>query len=138
MSAKRPSSEIPTLSEMEWEVMKPLWKHGPLAARDIFEKVPDEYSWAYETVKSMVTRLVKKGAIEYDQVGNSFLYRAAYSRKEITRAATGFFIRRVFDEGLSPFFAQFIEEASGEEIALLKSELARKEKEISKRKGERS
>ena len=132
MSARKSSSEIPKLSDMEWEVMKPLWQHGSLAARDIFEKVPDKFGWAPETVKSMITRLVKKGAIEYDQVGNSFLYRAAYSRGEMTRAATGSFIRRVFDEGLSPFFAQFIEEASEEEIALLRSELARKEREMSK------
>ncbi len=135
MGAKKPSSEFPKLSEMEWEVMKPLWKHGPLAARDIFDKVPDRFGWAPETVKSMVTRLVKKGAIEYDQVGNSFLYRAAHSRGEMTRAATGSFIRRVFDGGLSPFLAQFIEDASEQEIALLKSELARKEGERSKKKG---
>jgi BlaI family penicillinase repressor len=138
MTNKKPASEIPKLSEMEWEVMKPLWKCGPLAARDLYEKVPDKFGWAYETVKSMVTRLVKKGAITYEQVGNSFLYSAAYTRGEMTHSATGSFIRRVFDEGLSPFFAQFIDEASEEDIALLKHELARWDKARPKKGGKGS
>lgn len=135
---KTPSnqSEIPKLSEMEWEVMKPLWEEGPLAARDIYKRVPDKYGWAYETVKSMLVRLIKKKMLTYDQVGNSFLYRPAYSRNEVTREATGSFIRRVFDQGLSPFFAQFIETATEEELALLKREIARHEDKKS-RKGEK-
>ena len=34
--------------------MKPLWRHGPLAARDIYDKIPDTYGWAYKTVKTML------------------------------------------------------------------------------------
>lgn len=127
------SQQIPKLSDMEWEVMKPLWDTGPLAARDIYARVPDKYGWAYETVKSMLVRLVKKGVLTYDQIGNSFLYRPVYSRREMTRDAMGSFVRRVFDQGLSPFFAQFVEEATDEEVALLKAELARREKEKSKK-----
>ena len=82
-------AEPPRLSEMEWEVMKPLWTHGPLAARDVYEKVPDGYGWAYKTVKTMLARLVKKGALAYDQVGNSYLYRPVYSREAMVREATG-------------------------------------------------
>ena len=125
--------DIPKLSEMEWEVMKPLWKEGPMAARDIYKKVPDKYGWAYETVKSMLIRLIKKGVLTYDQVGNSFLYKPVYSRKEITHEATGSFIRRVFDQGLSPFFAQFIETATEADLALLKQEIARHEEKKSKK-----
>jgi len=131
--AKMP--DIPKLSDMEWEVMKPLWDAGPLAARDIFARVPDKYGWAYETVKSMLVRLVKKGILTYDQIGNSFLYRPVYTRGEMTRDAMGSFIQRVFGQGLSPFFAHFVEEATDEEVALLKAELARREKEKSKKKG---
>ncbi|MCX5758517.1 MAG: BlaI/MecI/CopY family transcriptional regulator [Candidatus Hydrogenedentes bacterium] len=135
MKHKQEPQAAPKLSEMEWEIMKPLWKHGPMAARDIYERVPDRFGWAYETVKSMLVRLVKKGALTYDHIGNSFLYRAAYTRGQMTRDATGSFIRRVFDEGLSPFFAQFVREATEDEIALLKAELARRDERKS-RKGD--
>jgi BlaI family penicillinase repressor len=125
------AKDIPRLSEMEWEVMKPLWKNGPMAARDIFNEIPDTYGWAYKTVKTMLARLVKKGALAYDQVGNSYLYRAAYTQAEMSREATRSFVRRVFDGALSPFVAHFMEEVSPEELTVLKSELARIEKERS-------
>ncbi len=121
----------PRLSEMEWEVMKPLWEHGPLAARDIYSKVPDEFGWAYKTVKTMLARLVKKGAIAYDQIGNSYLYRAEYTRAEMAREATGTFIQRVFDGALTPFFAQFVENVSAEELQVLRRELERLNRETS-------
>lgn len=135
MKQEHSDRKLPKLSEMEWEIMKPLWRHGPLAARDVYAHIPDKYGWAHETVKSMLLRLVKKGAITYDRVGNSYLYRAAYTRREVSRAATHSFIRRVFDEGVKPFFAHFIEESSEDDIALLKELLARHE--AAKKRGDR-
>jgi BlaI family penicillinase repressor len=130
-----PPSEPPRLSEMEWEIMKPLWEKGPMAARDIYAAIPDQYGWAYKTVKTMIARLVKKGALTYDRIGNSYLYRAAYTREEMTREATGSFIRRVFDGALSPFFAHIVQHVSDEELEALKSELARLERRKDHKRG---
>jgi BlaI family transcriptional regulator, penicillinase repressor len=116
---------IPRLSELEWEVMKPLWKNGPMAARDIYAAVPNEQGWAYKTLKTMLARLVKKGALAYDQIGNSYLYRAAYTREEMTRATMGSFVDRVFDGALQPFVAYFAETVDEDELNLLRAELAR-------------
>jgi BlaI family transcriptional regulator, penicillinase repressor len=125
-------NEPPRLSELEWEIMKPLWDHGPMAARDIYDKVPDTYGWAYKTVKTMLARLVKKGVIAYDQIGNSYLYRPVYSRKQMTRDATGSFINRVFDGAMTPFLAHFVEHVSKDELRALRSELERLEKKKNK------
>ena len=125
----RRRGDIPKLSEMEWEILKPLWEKGPMAARDIYREVPERYNWAYKTVKTMLSRLVKKGAIAYDQIGNSYLYRAAYSRSEMTRDATTSFVQRVFDGAIHPFVAYFAENASPEELKRLRREVAKIEKE---------
>ena len=122
-------AETPKLSELEWEILKPMWEHGPMAARDIFEHVSREQRWAYKTVKTMLARLVKKGALRYDQIGNSYLYEPAFDRPEMTRAATHSFIRRVFDGALNPFLAHFAEHVSSEELQAIKKELNRIEKE---------
>jgi len=129
MSANDAPSETPRLSEHEWEVMKLLWEHGPMAARDVFAAIPEQQGWAYNTVKTMLARLVKKGAVAYDQIGNSYLYRAVHSRTEMTRDATGSFIRRVFDGALNPFVAHFAQNASAEEIRQLRKELEQVERE---------
>lgn len=122
-------NNVPRLSELEWEVMKPLWENGPMAARDIYQAVPDEQGWAYKTLKTMLARLVKKGAINYDQIGNSYLYRAAYTREEMTRATMGSFLERVFDGALQPFLAYFAESVDEDELKVLRSELARIERQ---------
>ncbi len=125
---RKRKSAIPRLSDKEWEILKPLWKEGPLAARDIYSMVPKKYHWAYKTVKTMISRLVKKKALVYNQVGNSYLYRPAHSRPTMTRAALRCFFQKVFDGALHPFIDYFIENASPENIEDFKKELARMQK----------
>ena len=98
------------LSAAEWEVMKVIWEHGPMAARDVYSHLSDEQSWGYATVKTLLRRIVKKGWLEYDQVGNSYLYRAAVLRDKAVFAAVREFSTRVLDGVLAPFVAYFAKE----------------------------
>ena len=119
----------PRLSEAEWEVIKPLWTHGPMAARDIYAALPEDCGWAYKTVKTLLSRLAPQGALEYDQIGNSYLYRPACSREQLTRAEMKGFIERILDGSLSPILAHFIEREhlSDDEIARLRAILDRRD-----------
>ncbi|HVU87793.1 MAG TPA: BlaI/MecI/CopY family transcriptional regulator [Pirellulales bacterium] len=118
------------LSPAEWEIMKILWDHGPLAARDVFARLPQKRGWAYKTVKTLLSRLVAKEALAYDQVGNSYLYRAAVDRQRMTRQEVRSIFERLISEASAPVLAQFIEEAdlSDEEIRALKRQLDDKRK----------
>ncbi len=73
------------LSNAEWEIMKIFWDLGPLAARDVFAALPGGHGWAYKTVKTLLSRLVAKGALTYEQIGNSYLYQPAVDRQNMTR-----------------------------------------------------
>lgn len=126
--------DVPRLSEFEWDVMKAFWEFGPMAARDVYGRIAPPRGWAYETVKTMLSRLVKKGALSYEQVGNSYLYRPAYTREEMTRAAAGSFVERVFDGRLPMLFAHFVDQVSEKELEVLQAELARQKK--AREKGE--
>jgi len=125
----------PALSPAEWEVMKTLWDHGPLAARDVFAALPADREWAYPTVKTLLCRLVAKGAVEYDQVGNSYLYRASVPRDQMTRQEVRSVFDRVVGAAVSPVLAHFIDEAelSDADIRELQRALNEKRK---KRPGE--
>jgi BlaI family transcriptional regulator, penicillinase repressor len=118
------------LSPAEWDVMKIFWDHGPLAARDVFGKLPDDRGWAYKTVKTLLSRLVAKGALAYDQIGNSYLYRAVIDREAMTRTEVRNVFQRLMSEASSPILAQFIEEAdlSDADIKQLKRLLDEKRK----------
>ena len=116
------------ISPSEWEVMKVLWNHGELAARDVFAALPNESNWAYKTVKTLLSRLVAKNAISYVQVGNSYLYRAIADEAALTRQEVSTVFARVARGALSPILTHFIEQAdlSDEEIAQLRDTLDRK------------
>ena len=118
------------LSPAEWDVMKIFWDHGPLAARDVFGKLPPDRGWAYKTVKTLLSRLVAKGALAYDQIGNSYLYRAEIDREAMTRTEVRNVFQRLMSEASSPILAQFIEEAdlSDADIKQLKRLLDEKRK----------
>ena len=108
--------------------MKVLWESGPCAARDVYALLPADRNWAYKTVKTLLSRLVAKEAVEYDQVGNSYLYRTAIARDDATRHEVRSMIARLMSEASSPLLAHFIEEAelSDAEIKDLKRQLDQK------------
>jgi BlaI family penicillinase repressor len=110
--------------------MKTLWDHGPMAARDVFAALPNSNEWAYKTVKTLLSRLVAKGAVDYDQVGNSYLYRAAAVREEVTLEEVRGVVQRIMGEAVSPVLAHFIEQAdlTSDEIDQLKKQLDDKKK----------
>src|SRR5512137_2757968 len=100
----------PSISNAEWEVMRALWQGGAMAARDVYAALPEGHGWAYKTVKTLLSRLVAKGAVEYEQVGNSYLYRPVYTREQMTRKEVKGFVDRVLEGSLTPLLAHFIEE----------------------------
>ena len=130
----------PSLSAAEWEVMKPIWQAGPLPARDVYAALPPGHGWAYKTVKTLLSRLVAKGALEYTEVGNTYVYRAVYSRDQLARREFKGFLNRVLDGSLSPLVAHFIESEnlSNDEIRELKELLEQKVRDKEARRRGRS
>ena len=123
------------LSPAEWEIMKVFWQRGPSVARDVFASLSADRGWAYKTVKTLLSRLVAKGALGYDQIGNSYLYRAQVERESMTRQEVRGVLDRLISHTFSPVLAQFIEESNltDQEIAGLKNLLDEKKKGQSKR-----
>ncbi len=132
-----PDDQRPSLSPAEWQVMQILWDRGPLDARSVFAASPESRDWAFPTVKTLLSRLVAKGAADYDQVGNSYLYRAAVPREDMTRQEVRSVLDRVVGAAMSPVLAQFIDEAelSDDDIRNLQQLLADKHKKV--RRGRR-
>ena len=118
------------LAPAEWEIMKVFWEHGELAARDVFSRLPKENAWAYKTVKTLLSRLVAKGALDYQEIGNSYLYRPIVQRDDMTRREVRSIFQRLASEAIQPVLAHFIEEAelSDDEIKELKRQLDAKRK----------
>ncbi len=110
MAKREKKQEIPTVSPAEWEIMESFWRIGPMAARDVFASLPKSNSWDIKTVRTFLSRLVEKGALGYDQIGNSYLYRAEYTRDQLICREVRSVADRVLDGSVSALFASFIRE----------------------------
>ena len=126
--------EKPSLSPAEWEVMKVFWSHGELPAREAYTRLPSGHGWAIKTVKTLLSRLVNKGALVYQQVGNSYHYQAKYSRDELTEEELKEFTQRVLDGKTAPAISNLLEKGqlNSSEIARIRELLDQKEEEIKK------
>ncbi|HZL37451.1 MAG TPA: BlaI/MecI/CopY family transcriptional regulator [Tepidisphaeraceae bacterium] len=118
-------SRVPQISDAEWEVMKVLWERGPLLAAQVVSALAGQKDWSPRTVKTLLTRLVKKGALEYEVTGRQYVYRARATRDACARKETRSFLSRVFDGAVAPALVQFLEVAdlSSNEIQQLRDVL---------------
>jgi len=123
-------TKIPKISESEWKVMKVVWASDrALGAYDIIQMLAHTEDWRPETVKTLLNRLVKKGALGYKKYKNLYLYFALVSEAECLRAESESFLARFFDGALEPMLAHFVEEhpLTPAQIRELKRILDRKE-----------
>src|SRR5262249_37133326 len=59
------------LTPAEWKVMKIVWRRKQCAARDVYEEAGRLFGWAPTTAKTVLRRLVEKGHLTAEQIGNS-------------------------------------------------------------------
>ena len=122
-------ADAPQISEAEWRVMQVLWAEAPLSAAEVVQRLRRS-RWHARTIKTMLGRLVRKGALSYQVEGNRYLYRPAVSRQTCIRQASRSFIRGVFDGQAAPMLVHLIRQArlSPEQIQQLKQILDDKER----------
>jgi BlaI family penicillinase repressor len=106
---RRGDSEM-KLSENEWQIMNALWKKSPATAREVIEQIPGEITWAYTTVKTMLTRLVTKEAVSEHKRGNTSLYEPLIAQKYARKNAFITLFDKVLDGAVEPLMHYLIEE----------------------------
>ena len=72
--------KTPRISDAEWEVMNVLWESSPRTANEVADELCERMKWHPKTVKTLLGRLVTKGALRYREEGNRYLYRPAFPR----------------------------------------------------------
>lgn len=84
------------ISQAEWEVMRCLWDQAPLPAATLVETLAAQRGWRPRTTRTLLDRLVRKGAVAFALEGKRFLYRPRLSRAATVRRESRSFMERVF------------------------------------------
>lgn len=93
------------VTKAEFEVMEVLWEDSPLAAVDVAEKLSPRTGWSLRTVKTLLSRLVDKGAAAHEPDGRRFLYSPTLSRETYAEGAARRLAAQLFEGRAAPLVA---------------------------------
>lgn len=117
------------ISDAEWTVMNLIWQAEPIDARQVVEQLGKPNGWSAATVKTMLHRLIKKGALAHEVEGKKYLYRASVSRQDCVVEASRSFLDRVFAGQAAPALLHLVQntELSPDDVAQLQALLDAKD-----------
>ena len=99
------------ISDGELDVMEVLWAaEQPLTAAEVSDRIDPDRGWTLATVKTMLSRLAAKGALQHREDGRRFLYSPAIKREAYVGHESRRFVERLFGGRLSPLVARLAEE----------------------------
>ena len=119
------------VSSAESVVMEALWERAPeaggsapeMAAEEIAASVGPARGWTEATVKTLINRLLKKGAIAARKDGRRYLYSPVLERMDYINGESEGFLGRLFDGRLAPLVSHFSEQGklTAQDIAELRA-----------------
>jgi BlaI family penicillinase repressor len=109
--------------------MEPIWAAGACTAADVIKRLRATHDWNPSTVRTLLARLVEKGALAYDVEGPRYVYRAAVSRGQCVRREGRSFLEKAFGGDVAALVAHFVSETplDRKQIQQLRQLLARKQ-----------
>ena len=90
-------SNLPQISEAEFEVMKIVWKYAPISTNEITEKSTQISRWSPKTIQTLIKRLVSKKALTYEKQGRVFVYTPLVKEDEYIRQESNSFLKRYYN-----------------------------------------
>ena len=85
-------SNLPQITEAEFEVMKIVWKYAPISTNEITEKLTQTSSWSPKTIQTLIKRLVSKKALTYEKQSRVFVYTPLVKEEEYIRQESNSFL----------------------------------------------
>lgn len=121
-------SDLPQISEAEFEVMKIVWKHAPISTNEITDKLLQTTSWSPKTIQTLIKRLVTKGVLTYEKQSRVFVYTPVVKESEYIGQESNSFLERYYDGDITAMLSAYIENdrLSETEIDTLRSLLSKR------------
>jgi BlaI family transcriptional regulator, penicillinase repressor len=93
----------------ESQILEALWRKAPLTFDELVADVGPANGWAAGTVRTLVTRLLRKKAIEGLKTDYGYAYRPLIARSSYVRSESQGLLDRLFDGEVTPLVAALAE-----------------------------
>jgi predicted transcriptional regulator len=97
----------PSITEAESVIMEVLWRRHPLPTEEVVASLDGEQRWQAGNIKSLLNRLLRKGAIRAERDGRRFLYLPLISRDRRLLNESKGLLDRLFAGRVAPLAAHF-------------------------------
>ncbi|MCX6839638.1 MAG: BlaI/MecI/CopY family transcriptional regulator [Verrucomicrobia bacterium] len=114
---------LPDIAESEWSIMEALWESAPQTASEVTKILRPTTNWAENTVRTLLTRLVEKGALKTgENASGTRTYMPAVKREACVRAEGESFMQRMFGGAAKPLLVHFAQNSklTADEVKELK------------------
>ncbi|MGN1299147.1 MAG: BlaI/MecI/CopY family transcriptional regulator [Candidatus Scatovivens sp.] len=98
------------ISEAELEVMQVIWERKNATSFDIIEELKNK-KWSDNTVRTLIKRLYKKGAIDIvKKEGKTFTYSAKIKESEYQKKESKHFLDTIFRGSIDDLLLNFVKQ----------------------------
>lgn len=110
------------ISDAESIVMEVLWQRSPRTADEVIAELASRQDWQEPTIRTLLNRLLNKGAISADKDGRRYSYSPVLQRADWINAQSRGLLDRLFKGRVAPLVAHFSEQGklSQKDIAELR------------------
>lgn len=95
------------ISEAESIIMEVLWRHGPMHSENVVETLHGQQKWREATIKTLLSRLLNKGAIRAENEGRRYVYSPVLTRDDWLSYESKGLLDRLFGGRVAPLVAHF-------------------------------
>ena len=99
--------DLPSISEAESAVMEVLWRTSPVSTEDVVTALKNRQDWQEPTIKTLLNRLLKKGAVSAQRDGRRYLYSPLLQRDQWLASESKGLLDRLFGGRVAPLVAHF-------------------------------
>jgi predicted transcriptional regulator len=96
-----------SVSEAESVVLAVLWRTSPIATEAVVAALAHQQHWQESTIKTLLNRLLKKGAIRAEKDGRRYVYSPVLTREQWLSNESEGLLDRLFGGRVAPLVAHF-------------------------------
>ncbi|MFU1827776.1 copper-responsive transcriptional repressor TcrY, partial [Enterococcus faecium] len=87
-----------------------VWANGRVTSKEVISTLGEKMDWKQATTKTLLGRLVEKGALNTEQEGRKYIYSANIEEKETVRSFTNDIFDRICRKNVGNVVGSIIED----------------------------
>jgi len=102
------SMESTQISDAEWQVMRVVWSTIPATSGGIIKELSASSGWEPTTIKTLLSRLVKKEVLRFEKIGRTYHYYPLVSEDACIRREMRSLVEKVYGGAINGQTSHFI------------------------------